>query len=279
VDPTIKEGYPLWCGCNNFEGSPSIHGSIAPPAHQSGKSLFEDMIYWTKKLPKRHNAAAISEEPAAIAFCMFQIICAEWKVISTYVTTRLSQIEWELGNRDFRIGTEGMESLLAKLHHWHRTVPVYNSMLSEMQETLFQDRPLICATSKTDDTGCLSELRDDVKSASSNMKQLEQRIERIMALATAITSIEESRRATQQNQNMERLTYLVVIFAPLSFISSFFSMTSDLSMLKQTFWIYFVVSVPLIVIVFLVVNPAKFRRSLEGLFRGGQTEGRSYDGI
>jgi Mg2+ and Co2+ transporter CorA len=111
------------------------------------------------------------------------------------------------------------------------------------------------------------------------MKQLEQRIERIMALATAITSIEESRRATQQNQNMERLTYLVVIFAPLSFISSFFSMTSDLSMLKQTFWIYFVVSVPLIVIVFLVVNPAKFRRSLEGLFRGGQTEGRSYDGI
>jgi hypothetical protein len=27
------------------------------------------------------------------------------------------------------------------------------------------------------------------------------------------------------------------------------------------------------------VNPAKFRRSLEGLFRGGQTEGRSYDGI
>ena len=85
-----------------------------------------------------------------------------------------------------------------------------------------------------------------------------------MALATAIASMEESRRAIQQNQNLGRLTYLAVIFAPLAFVSSFFSMAADLGALKETFWVYFAVAAPLSAIVFLIVDFERLRRWVEG---------------
>ena len=79
-----------------------------------------------------------------------------------------------------------------------------------------------------------------------------------------------SRRAIQQNQNLERLTYLAVIFAPLAFLSSFFSMAADLGALRETFGVYFAVAAPLSAVVFLIVDFKRLRRAVGGRVEGGK---------
>jgi hypothetical protein len=257
VDPTVKEGYPLWGGYRNLDSSPSI--KTEPPFKKPPRgSLLDDVIYWATTLS--NDITVIQDNPSILAYRALQIICAEWLTITAYITTRLSQIEYELAKPSFRNDPSGIQSSLTKLHIWHHKVPINSAMLRSMQDTLSHDRFLVAKYS----TNCMRSLKDDAERVYSEMGRLEQRIERIMALATAIASIEESRRAIQQNQNLERLTYLVVIFAPLAFVSSFFSMAADLGALKETFWVYFAVAAPLGIVVFLIVDFERLRRAVEG---------------
>jgi Mg2+ and Co2+ transporter CorA len=227
-------------------------------------SLLDDVIYWATTL-SNDDITVIPNNPSILAYRALQVICAEWFTITTYITTRLTQIEYELAEPSFRNDPSGIQSSLAKLHIWHHKVPISSAILRDTQDTLSRDRPLVAK----DSTDCMRELKDDVEHVYNEMGRLGQRIERIMALATAIASMEESRRAIQQNQNLGRLTYLAVIFAPLAFVSSFFSMAADLGALKETFWVYFAVAAPLSAVVFLIVDFERLRRAV-----GGWVEGR-----
>lgn len=123
-------------------------------------------------------------------------------------------------------------------------MPLYDSMILETINTLFGD----AGQSSGQPSNNLTATKRDFQLLHSRMEGLQNRIERIVAVTTAVMSIEESRRALDQNRNLARLTYLAVIFIPMSFVSSLFSMTDDLSTLKATFWVYFTVAIPLSII-------------------------------
>jgi len=61
----------------------------------------------------------------------------------------------------------------------------------------------------------------------------------------------------KMNTSLARITFLAVIFAPMAFVSSFFSMTPELGALKQTFWIYFAIAVPVTVLCMAVADPGR----------------------
>lgn len=100
----------------------------------------------------------------------------------------------------------------------------------------------------------LQDLRREFERISAKFTLLQERTERIVNVATAIINIEESKRAIEQNRNFARLTYLGLVFVPMSFVSSFYSMTSDIAQLKDTFWIYFVTALPVTVLALLVAR-------------------------
>jgi Mg2+ and Co2+ transporter CorA len=100
------------------------------------------------------------------------------------------------------------------------------------------------------------------------LKRLERAETRIQAktdsfaqLAAATQSIEESQRAMKLNKSIVRLTYLAVFFIPMAFLSSLFSMASDILALKNTLRIYFAIALPLTAFCF-------FAASLFGLILG-----------
>lgn len=256
VDPTVEEGCPLWESSRNFSNNPNLMQSFKSPTR---RSIFENVIYWTKNLCPR-DIATIPTNPSIMAFRTLQLICAEWLTFTTYVTTRLTQIEYELKEPPFREDPSGIKSSLDKLHTWHLRVPIYNTMLRETVETVFRDRPLVLKETAVVD--CMQKLRVDFEHAYNEMERRGQRIEGIMTLAMAIVSIEESRRAIQQNHTFGRLTYLAVVFAPLSFISSLFSMTADLGALKETFGVYVSVAIPVSMIVLCFVDFERLRMCL-----------------
>jgi hypothetical protein len=140
LDPTIKEGTPLWYGYRNWEPTPGLRDGTMPPGPPRD-SLFNDFIYWAKKTNPLH--APSPNKPASIAHLPIQallhLVCAEWLTIADYIRTRIGQIEWEVSIPvHFLNKGVGIDDALKKLHVWRRLVPLYREMLNDsLQRVLF----------------------------------------------------------------------------------------------------------------------------------------------
>lgn len=258
VDPSITEGHALWKGYRPFWNSPTFSQRQNHYEWQQKACLFDDLLFWIRNMDP-DDVKDVASNPRAMIFRMTQIICSDWNILIRYIMARLGQIEWELERPDFRPGSNAIDASLAKslakLHTWRRRLPLYKTMIKETEKHLFRDLKRDgCDKIIQDD--CIARMKKDFDIVMEGLVELYERTERIATVATAVTSIEESRRAMDQNRALGRLTYLAVVFAPLSFISSFFSMTPELSELTTTIWIYFVVAIPLSLLAFLMVEPS-----------------------
>ncbi|KAI0164214.1 hypothetical protein GGR52DRAFT_110525 [Hypoxylon sp. FL1284] len=294
IDPSITEGHPLWKGYRPFVNSPTPSDRTRfeePPK----AGLFEDLLFWIRQTPQA-DLDAIRDNSRAVAYRALQILCAEWLTLSRYITARLSQIEWEIERSDFRIrvdkddeSTVNFNASLQKLHTWRRRLPLYRDMVSDTRMKLFHHLdhhypdeaawrrragsvavPAAEREFEDADAGadCVGAMRRDFSIVAGHISDLLSRTERIAAVGTAVTAIEESRRAIEQNKALGRLTYLAVIFAPLSFVSSFFSMSENVGQLTQTIWIYFCVAVPISLLAFLLVDK-NWTDNMKGAYRKG----------
>ena len=59
----------------------------------------------------------------------------------------------------------------------------------------------------------------------------------------AVTAREGSKKATQESRAITRISYLVFVFVPLSFRTSFFSMSGEFPV--TTYWIYAAIALPI----------------------------------
>lgn len=243
VDPSIKEGYPLWRRSFNFDSPPSLASKVVPPTPVPKDSLFEAVIYWTMKMSMQ-QLKELELQPNNFSIAILSIIAAEWLTVKEYVTTRLTQIEWELEVPDFRGHGEkyGLDASLKWLHPFRRNVPRYRRWVTDILNGVLSDKNLSSTASKDQ---ALKDLREDFLIILRDLDALQAQVQDLVRVVTAIISIEEAKRSAEQNKSLARLTYLAVVFVPLSFVSSFFSMTSDISSLRTTFWIFFAVAVPL----------------------------------
>ncbi|KAH8821331.1 hypothetical protein F5884DRAFT_716358 [Xylogone sp. PMI_703] len=95
VDPTIEAGSPLWYGYRNWEPTPSVSSTDAPP-DPPRKSLYEDLIFWAKR-PQGFRFSPSDTEPANVhlpVHALLHLVSAEWLIICDYIKCRLGQIEW-----------------------------------------------------------------------------------------------------------------------------------------------------------------------------------------
>ena len=65
-------------------------------------------------------------------------------------------------------------------------------------------------------------------------------------------AIEQSKVAIKESHLISKLTYLALIFIPLSYIASLFSMGGDFLPGASHFWVYFAVALPMTTIIFVL---------------------------
>ncbi|KAL8691065.1 MAG: hypothetical protein Q9218_003627 [Villophora microphyllina] len=246
VDPPITKGFPLWGGYNSLASCPSMTERFVPRASKA--SVFEDTIYWLEEMTDE-EVQSICRDPQALFLKPLSIICSEWILLIRYAKTRFSQLEWEVEDPYLRHRGQGLASTLEKLHTWRRRFPIYKSIVSEILEKSIRREGFLGCTGNT-----LRTLEKDYQMLLSDLNDLHDRSERMMSVVTAVLSIEESQKALEQNRSLGRLTYLAALFVPLSFISSFFAMSEDISKLKSTFWVYFATAVPVTVLALLATR-------------------------
>lgn len=246
VDPSITEGFPLWGGYNNPIPCPPMgDDTLQSPAIGS---TFEKVVYLLEQM-STEEVQSIAHDPRVLFHKPLCIVCSEWLVLIRYANTRLSQLEWEIEDPYLRLRYEDLSTTLDKIHAWRRRFPLYKALLREALNKVIRRQGFPGATMNS-----LSSLEKDFGALLSEVGDLHERAERIMSVVTAVMSIDESKKSLQQDRGIARLTYLAVTFVPLSFVSSFFSMTEDITKLRQTFWIYFTVAVPVTLIALIAVR-------------------------
>lgn len=222
-------------------------------------SLFEDIIYYTTKMSKC-DLSSIGTQDKVLSIPILSMIAAEWLTVINYITTGLTQIEWGLEHPDYRKDDLGLDGALEHLHPVRRLLPVYRTFIKEILTTILAPSNL----KSSPESPChLRKLRGEFESILDRIDRLQIRTQNIIGLATTIMSIEENKRAMKMNSNLVRVTYLAVVFVPVQFVSSFFSMTPDLASLKQTFWIYFVIAVPLTALCLTIADPQRVVRGFK----------------
>ncbi|CAN9416270.1 unnamed protein product [Alternaria alternata] len=96
---------------------------------------------------------------------------------------------------------------------------------------------------------------EDFEVINKNIEDAGRRLENMLPVVTSLVQIIDARQSLAETANISRLTVLALIFVPLSYISSLFSMNTTNMPGSSHFWVYFAVAIPVTLIVVLIARP------------------------
>ncbi|OTB15890.1 hypothetical protein K445DRAFT_366502 [Daldinia sp. EC12] len=95
-------------------------------------------------------------------------------------------------------------------------------------------------------------------------------LEAMIPIMASIIQLLDSRRSVVEAIYVKRLTYIAIVFLPLSFVATLFSMSDNFSIAGTGVWIYVATAVPLLLVVLVVSGlptQAAFRK-MKSLWKG-----------
>ena len=84
------------------------------------------------------------------------------------------------------------------------------------------------------------------------LKILKQRADTLMSAMTGLASIAGNRQNLEEAKRLKRLNLLALLFIPLAYTSSLFSMQDDFAPNKGKFWVYWVSAFGLVILTFVI---------------------------
>jgi len=73
--------------------------------------------------------------------------------------------------------------------------------------------------------------------------------EKLLGVITAHVNLMETEKSITDSKSLSRLTILGFVFVPVSFVCSFFSMGGDFAVGENKFWVFWVVVLPLTLVI------------------------------
>lgn len=245
LDPTVKEGNPLWLKYRNWEKTPPVGKSPPNDLKPPSDNFFEDFIYWAKK-PETFDFQDPEESEGSgkpsSAICvptqvLLHLVCTEWLTMVDYIKTRLNQVDWGIAfPDDFLEKEEQIDEHLTKLHHWRRVVPLYREMIAETFLRVFretahpnrmhpgrnihepaQKQKPASALARLMDTDCINAYQQDFALVLGYMEEFQNRIDRLTDVVTAVINMGDSRRGYKDNKNLRESTLPLFSFALVNY--------------------------------------------------------------
>jgi Mg2+ and Co2+ transporter CorA len=157
-----------------------------------------------------------------------------------YINTRLGQIEWEIELGLSNLYAQDFDHTLKTLLIWRRRMPIYNAFV---ERSISRISARYTSVSDTKPFNSWQDILTNLLDILKRLEILHCRADKIMAVSMAVTAREESKKATQESRAITRVSYLAFVFVPLSFWTSFFSMSGEFPL--TTYWIYAAVALPI----------------------------------
>ncbi|KAF2122984.1 hypothetical protein BDV96DRAFT_639535 [Lophiotrema nucula] len=210
--------------------------------------MFEDLQqYWTRERSACFNPRDPSIQ--SLAYYTLNIIAAEWVKYVAVMQYCLKQYEY---NHDQlpALSLDKFDKDLRELQSWRRRTMVSQSKIKSVLRFLSSKYRQI--ENKDQDLELLS---DDFEHINSNIESVGRRLESMLPVVMSFVQITDARRSFAETADISRLTILALIFVPLTFVSSLFSMNTENLPGRGAFWVYFAVAIPLTGLVVLIARP------------------------
>ncbi|KAJ4347314.1 uncharacterized protein N0V89_011254 [Didymosphaeria variabile] len=230
-------------------------GSEVPPSEQG---MFDDLQrYWTCARPSSFNPEDLCIQ--SLAYYTLRIAAAEWLKYIAVMQQCLKQYEYNHGQLP-ALSLDKFDGDLRELQSWRRRTLVSQAKIKSVLRFL---SPKHCGMEKPQRD--LEYLSEDFTHIHESIDAVGRRLESMLPVVMSFVQITDARRSFAETADISRLTILALIFVPLTFVSSLFSMNTEYSPGSGDFWVYFTVAIPITGLVVLIARPpvALTRKALE----------------
>ncbi|KAK3305061.1 uncharacterized protein B0T15DRAFT_188054 [Chaetomium strumarium] len=228
VDPPIKmvvetlgsggrKSHPsmlLHGGFEDFGHSTSFasFGSVSSDRLPDKKSMLSDLLHYFRHQPPGFMVA--KPRTLSLGYYPIRIVLAEW-ILYIHVTSRyFKYYEYSLHDIENRLH----DGDIIDLQRWRRRYLQSRHKLILLSE--FIDYWL---QQEADKQPWVS-VQKDIKHMLSQLEQYSRSLEHMVPMATSMVQLLDSRRSMLEAANVSRLTFIAVVFVPLSWVASLFSM-------------------------------------------------------
>ncbi|CVL07282.1 uncharacterized protein FMAN_15370 [Fusarium mangiferae] len=177
-----------------------------------------------------------------LAYYPVRIILNEWNVYTSLVSRYSKYYEYSISDIAYRLHNDD----IIDLQRWrrrsqqsqHKLTALVDFINFHLEEEPKQKRWTL--------------VLQDIRYLQRQIEIYSMSLEQMLAVATSMVQILDSRRSIVEALHIKRLTYVALVFIPLSWVASLFSMGEGFLPGQEFFWIYFCISLPLVVFVLLL---------------------------
>ncbi|CAN9378801.1 unnamed protein product [Alternaria alternata] len=215
-----------------------------PRCNERGGMMNDVVRYWERAIPQCFDPKDPSIQ--SLAYYPLRIVAAEWV---KYIAVMLHCIKlYEYGGNHLNLERFDMD--LRELQGWRR-----RSMVSHQKIRAVIHHLKMHASAQPEQCADVNLVLEDFEVINKNIEDAGRRLENMLPVVTSLVQIIDARQSLAETANISRLTVLALIFVPLSYISSLFSMNTTNMPGSSHFWVYFAVAIPVTLIVVLIARP------------------------
>ncbi|ORY10460.1 hypothetical protein BCR34DRAFT_348303 [Clohesyomyces aquaticus] len=218
-------------------------------------SMFSDLKHYltlyNASLPQPGGA----ESPMLFAK---KIVASHYLSLSSFMTSALSHQQWDFSRRDdmSHFDISAVEQSWSDIQSWERRLNEYVSDIEDIMLKLgipFQepDTSHMSMLSWSESVVDFQFLRYQFHTLLHRAEQINGATLGLASMAGNRQGHQEQQRSLRESQRMRALTLVGLVFIPLAYTATLFSMNEKYMPGAGHFWIYFSVSVPLIIAVIL----------------------------
>lgn len=187
----------------------------------------------------------LQREPITIlglAYYPVRIILNEWNMYTGLVSRYSKYYEYSINDITNRFHNED----IIDLQRWRR-----RSQQSQHKLTALSDF-ISFQLDQEPKQKRWTQVLQDIRYLQRQIEIYSMSLEQMLTVATSMVQILDSRRSITEALHIKRLTYVALVFIPLSWVASLFSMGEGFLPGQEFFWVYFSISVPLVLLVLLL---------------------------
>jgi Mg2+ and Co2+ transporter CorA len=229
---------PLHGGYEDFNSPPIFSFSLGVEKHlDCNRSMAGGIL--------RHFMAPpvfspVSPQILSISYYALQVSLSEWLLYTLLISRYCKHYEYSLND----ISTRLHDDDIIDLQRWRRRTKQSRQKLEILAH-------FIEYWGQGVDTQAGNMLLKDIQYIQKQLDDYSRSLEQMLTVATSMVQLLDSRRSILEAVSVRRLTYIALVFVPLSWVSSLFSMSDTYLPGHGRFWVYFAVALPLICLCFL----------------------------
>lgn len=175
--------------------------------------------------------------PTTLCFAYYplRIALAEWVSYVHLVSRYQKYYEYSLQD----VHKRPLESDIIDLQRWRRRITQSRQKLSHLSQFITYWRK------DEMDKHPWDMLLLDIESTISKLHHYGHSMEQVVPLATGMVQLLDARESARQNASVITLTYIAMVFVPLSWVAGLFSMSDSFLPGGDKFWVYVTTAFPL----------------------------------